>query len=48
LASLYYYLVTLIILLVAALLGYQLMRVKQMTTQYSWAFVSAGLTWRAR
>jgi len=48
LASLHYYLVTLVILLVAALLGYQFMRVKQMSTQYSWAYVSAGITWRAR
>ena len=48
LASLYYYLVTFIIVLVAAQLGYQFMRVKQMGTQYSWAFQSSGFTWRAR
>ena len=48
LSSLYYYLVTFVILLVAALLGYQLNRVKQMATQYSWAFEGTGLTWRAR
>ncbi len=48
LSSLYYYLVTFIILIIAALLGYQFMRVKQMATQYSWEFESAGLTWRAR
>jgi hypothetical protein len=48
LLSLHYYLVTLVILLVAALLGYQFMRVKQMATQYSWGYEGAGLTWRAR
>ena len=48
LASLYYYLVSLIILLVAAFLGYQFKRVKQMATQYSWAFEGAGLMWRPR
>jgi hypothetical protein len=48
LASLYYYVVSLIIMLIAAFLGYQFKRVKQMATQYSWEFVSAGLTWRAR
>jgi hypothetical protein len=48
LSSLYYYLVTFVILLVAALIGYQLMRVKQMATQYSWAYESAGFTWRPR
>jgi hypothetical protein len=48
LGSLYYYLVTFVILFVAAQFGYQLMRVKQMATQYSWAYESAGLNWRAR
>jgi hypothetical protein len=48
LASLHYYLVVLVILLIAAFLGYQYKRVKQMATQYSWAFISAGLTWRPR
>ena len=38
LLSLYYYLVTLVMLFVAAVLGYQTMRVRQMATQYSWAF----------
>ena len=48
LASLYYYLVSLIIMLVAAFLGYQFKRVKQMSTQYSWAFEGSGLSWRAK
>ncbi len=48
LGSLHYYLVDFVILLVAALLGYQFARVKQMATQYSWAYQGAGLTWRAR
>jgi hypothetical protein len=46
--SLYYYVVSLIIMLVAAFLGYQFKRVKQMSTQYSWAFQSAGLSWRPK
>jgi hypothetical protein len=40
--------VTLVILLAAALFGYQSMRTRQMSTQYSWAFEKAGLNWRAR
>jgi uncharacterized protein DUF6867 len=48
LLSLHYYLVTLVILLAAALFGYQSMRTRQMSTQYSWAFEKAGLNWRAR
>jgi hypothetical protein len=48
LLSLHYYLVTLALLLIAAFLGYQIMRVNQMATQYSWAFEKAGLNWRAR
>ena len=48
LLSLHYYLVTLVILLAAALFGYQSMRARQMATQYSWAFEKAGLNWRAR
>jgi cell shape-determining protein MreD len=48
LTSLYYYLVSLVIMLIAAFLGYQFRRVKQMSTQYSWAFESAGLAWRAK
>jgi hypothetical protein len=48
LLSLHYYLVTLVILLVAAFFGYQSMRTRQMSTQYSWAFEKSGLNWRAR
>jgi len=43
-----YYIVGLVIVVVAALLGYQSMRARQMSTQYSWAFERAGLNWRAR
>jgi len=43
-----YYLVTLVILLAAAFFGYQSMRARQMSTQYSWAFEKSGLNWRAR
>ena len=46
--SFYYYGVTFVVLLIAAGLGYQTMRVRQMTTQYTWAFEKHGLTWRAR
>ena len=48
LLSLHYYLVTLVILLAAALFGFQSMRARQMSTQYSWAFERAGLNWRPR
>ena len=48
LLSLHYYLVTLVILLAASFFGYQSMRARQMSTQYSWAFEKSGLNWRAR
>ncbi len=48
LSSIYFYVVTFILLLIASLLGYQAMRSRQMGTQYSWAFRSAGLSWRPR
>lgn len=48
LLSLQYYVVTLVILLIAAFAGYRSMRARQMATQYSWAFEKAGLNWRAR
>jgi hypothetical protein len=48
LLSLHYYLVALVILLAAAFFGYQSMRARQMSTQYSWAFEKSGLNWRAR
>jgi len=48
LLSLQYYLVTLVILLAASFFGYQSMRARQMSTQYSWAFEKSGLNWRAR
>ena len=41
-------LVSLVILFVAASLGYQTMRVRQMATQYSWAFEKRGLAWKGR
>jgi hypothetical protein len=31
-----------------AALGYRAMRAKQMATQYSWAYESSGLNWRAK
>ena len=48
LSSLYYYLVTFVILLIASWTGYRAKRSRQMATQYSWAFVSSGLGWKAR
>ena len=48
LLSLHYYLVALVILLAAAFFGYQSMRARQMSTQYSWAFEKSGINWRAR
>jgi len=48
LLSLQYYLVTLVILLAASFFGYQSMRARQMSTQYSWAFEKSGMNWRAR
>ena len=43
-----YYVVGLVIVVVAALLGFQSMRARQMSTQYSWAFEKTGMSWRAR
>ncbi len=48
LLSVHYYLITFIILLAAAFLGYTSTRATQMSTQYSWAFQKVGLSWRAR
>jgi hypothetical protein len=48
LLSLHYYLVTFVLILLAAWVGYARMRARQMATQYSWAFEQVGLTWRAR
>jgi hypothetical protein len=49
LLSLYYYLVTYVILIVAACLGYRAMRTTQMVTQYRWLYErTSPLTWRER
>lgn len=49
LISLYYYLVTYAILIVAALLGFRAMRATQMVTQYRWLYErTSPLTWRDR
>ena len=49
LLSLYYYLVTYVVLLGAASLGYRMMRTTQMVTQYRWLYErTSPLTWRAR
>ena len=45
----YYYLVTYAVLLVAACLGFRVMRTTQMVTQYRWLYRrTSPLTWRAR
>ncbi len=48
LLSLHYYLVTFVLLLAVAWVGYAAMRARQMATQYSWAFEKVGLSWRPR
>jgi hypothetical protein len=49
LLSPYYYLVDTAVLWVAALLGYRLTRVRQMTTQYAWIYERTGpFTWREK
>jgi hypothetical protein len=47
--SLYYYFVTYAVLLVAASLGFRMMRTTQMVTQYRWLYErTSPLTWRDR
>jgi len=49
LLSLYYYLVTYVVLLGTALLGFRVMRTMQMVTQYRWLYErTSPLTWRER
>jgi len=49
LLSVYYYLVTYVLLLAAACLGFRAMRTTQMVTQYRWLYErTSPLTWRGR
>jgi Domain of unknown function (DUF6867) len=49
LLSVYYYLVTYVLLLAAACLGFRAMRTTQMVTQYRWLYErTSPLTWRER
>ncbi len=49
LRSLYYYLVTYVVLVAAAALGFRAMRTTQMVTQYRWLYErTSPLTWRDR
>jgi hypothetical protein len=49
LTSVYYYLVTYMILAIAACLGFRAMRTTQMVTQYRWLYErTSSLTWRDR
>jgi hypothetical protein len=49
LLSPYYYLVTFIVLLAGACLGFRLMRTSQMVTQYRWLYErTSPFTWRDR
>ena len=48
LGSPYYYGVTLLAVLIAALLGYRSKRAAQMGTQYRWMFRAEGMFWHER
>ncbi|MEG6509288.1 hypothetical protein V6C03_09930 [Methyloligella sp. 2.7D] len=49
LLSAYYWLVTYLVLLGSAALGYRLMRTTQMVTQYRWLYErTSPLTWKSR
>ena len=49
LLSLYYYLVTYVVMLAAGALGFRAMRTTQMVTQYRWLYErTSPLTWRDR
>ena len=49
LLTLQFFIVDFIILMIAAVLGWQLKRAKQMTSQYRWLFEPSGLLgWRAK
>ena len=49
LTSVYYYLVTYVLLVIAASLGFRVMRTTQMVTQYRWLYERTGpFTWRDR
>lgn len=49
LLSPYYFVVDTAVLIAAALLGYRLRRVQQMTTQYSWLYKKTGpLSWQEK
>jgi hypothetical protein len=43
-----FFIVALIWTIAIGALGYRAMRAKQMATQYSWAYESSGLNWRAK
>ncbi|MFT3986960.1 DUF6867 family protein [Aestuariivirga sp.] len=49
LLSLHYFITDTLVLIAGSLLGYRLTRVKQMVTQYPWAWERAGpFSWRAK
>jgi hypothetical protein len=48
LTSVYYFLVTFLVLLFGAALGYRSKRADQMGTQYRWLFHAEGMFWRER
>jgi hypothetical protein len=49
LLSLHYYLVTYVVLIAAAMLGYRMTRTTQMVTQYRWLYErTSPLSWRDR
>ena len=48
LGDVYYFLVTFLVLLAGAALGYRSKRADQMGTQYRWLFHAEGMFWRER
>ena len=48
LLSVQHFVIAFVWLMIVAVLGYRFKRAAQMATQYSWAYESAGLNWRAK
>jgi hypothetical protein len=49
LLSIQFYLISFVLLLIVASLGYRRMRAQQMVTQYSWLYTSTGsLSWKTK
>ena len=48
LLSVQHFIIAFVWLMIVGVLGYRYKRAAQMATQYSWAYESAGLNWRAK